>query len=282
MENDASPTVPKLITEVNDSDPTLYVHLDDVEHFNAHKKRFRQTSDGSHKNQEIESVHAYYAKELADVETKWAQRLSSAISDLKKTHQRDRDTLTAECTCTTNAARMAHAGEIQRLRVRIQTLEHTVESQQNELSNHAEADAQMRQVELRTQRLDYVGQFIDKFKSVTKKARLPPPVQSLITDFMSNEMLEDLSTRFLTVGKVAFEMLHYELPIDRLAKVGIYASDKYLEVYAHRPPKYNRFVGGNPVIEVNYYTDTDRWIIEDAIKRERLDNLGVSTNGLNQ
>ena len=45
-----------------------------------------------------------------------------------------------------------------------------------------------------------------------------------------------------SVGKVAFEILNDELPIERLAKVEIYASD--LEVYLHQQPKYNRLVGG--------------------------------------
>ena len=185
------------------------------------------------------------------------------------------------------AARMAHSAQIadqakqmENLRSRIRDLQKTTECQQLELSDRAEVDAQMRQVELRAQRLNYVQKFIEKFKSVTKKTKLPPPVQSLITDFMSNELLEDLSERYLTVGKVAFELLNYELPIERLAKAGLYASDKFLEIYDHRPPKYNRFVGGNPAIEVNYYSEADRWIIEDALKRERLDHIGVPSNGL--
>ena len=266
--------IPKPNSNDTSNDQILFqnTHLDEVHIFNSHKRRQGEVADDDCAYDKLEELRVLHAKELTDI---------------KRSHERHIHETKAECQRVLDSARMAHSGqlankslEIRQLLIRIQTLEETIESQQNELSNHAEADAQMRQVELRTHRLDYVDQFIDKFKSVTKKARLPPPVQSLITDIMSNELLEDLSTRFLTVGKVAFEMLHYELPIDRLAKVGIYASDKYLEVYAHRPPKYNRFVGGNPAIEVNYYTDTDRWIIEDAIKRERLDQMGVPAGGL--
>ena len=234
---------------------------------------------------ESDQKDLWYSSHLASINQQHAQH----VIELQRDYFTRMESTTSEHRAAMAAVRMAHsahanaaARQISDLQLCIEHLQQTIESQQHELSDRAEVNAQMRQVELRTQRLDYVDQFIAKFKSVTKKARLPPPVQSLVTDFMSNELLEDLSTRFLTVGKVAFEMLHYELPIDRLAKVGIYASDKYLELYAHRPPKYNRFVGGNPAVEVNYYTEADRRIIEDAIKRERLDHLGVSANGLNQ
>ena len=47
----------------------------------------------------------------------------------------------------------------------------------------------------------------------------------------------------------------------------------YLREHGARPPKFPHFVKGQQTTEVNYYTDADRWIIEDALKRDWGDHV---------
>ena len=128
-------------------------------------------------------------------------------------------------------------------------------------------------VELRNQRLALVKQFTDEHTRATRSKKLPKPVEWLVKDFMSNEMLEEIMMRPLTIAKVAFEQKRFDLTVDRLVRAGIYASDRYLREHGTRPPKFPRFVKGQQTTEVNYYTDADRWIIEDALKRDWGDHV---------
>ena len=266
--------------EFNDESTDPTIHHDEISEYDEFQ---RLSNANQNLERQLENQHDIHGTELETIRQQHIQHVLA----LNQLHSDQLDTLRAVHDSILNSARMAHASQLahanthtQQLLLRIQDLEQTVQIQQHELDTHADIDAQMRQVELRTQRLVYVDQFTDKFKAATNQSRLPPPVRSLLTDFMSNELLEDMSKRPLTVGKMSFELQNYDLPLERLIKVGIYASNKYLEVHDRRPPKFERFVGGNPIIEVNYYTEDDRWILEDAFKRERLDQIGVPASGL--
>ena len=152
-------------------------------------------------------------------------------------------------------------------------LEQRIQALERDLSAHNGISHQMRMVELRNQRLALVKQFTDEHTRATRSKKLPKPVEWLVKDFMSNEMLEEIMMRPLTIAKVAFEQKRFDLTVDRLVRAGIYASDRYLREHGTRPPKFPRFVKGQQTTEVNYYTDADRWIIEDALKRDWGDHV---------
>ena len=91
------------------------------------------------------------------------QQHTEHIMELQRNHFTCMESLVGKHQATMAALQMAHSAytrnaEMNRhkLQLCIQELEQTVESQQLELSDRAEVDAQMRQVELRAQRLNYV------------------------------------------------------------------------------------------------------------------------------
>ena len=152
-------------------------------------------------------------------------------------------------------------------------LEEQNKAQKLELDRHAGVTAEKRAIHARNMRLEYVKSFEKAYKSTTGEKKLSQPVSWLVKDFLANELVEDISNRPLMVSKVAFEEGRYDILQDDLLKIGIIASDRYLAEYGHRPPKYPRFVSGNPNIEVNIYMEKDRWIIQDAIKKHYFDRM---------
>lgn len=186
-----------------------------------------------------------------------------------------------------NATRMAHNSQTAKLgaenellkqecvalKQEANWLEEQNKAQKLELDRHAGVTAEKRAIHARNMRLEYVKSFEKAYKSTTGEKKLSQPVSWLVKDFLANELVEDISNRPLMVSKVAFEEGRYDILQDDLLKIGIIASDRYLAEYGHRPPKYPRFVSGNPNIEVNIYMEKDRWIIQDAIKKHYFDRM---------
>ena len=190
------------------------------------------------------------------------------------------EVLKAEHQSMLNAMRMAYASQLAQANEQRQLLVGTIDQRvqeklQQELNTAGIIESQLQIIELKRQRLNYVTEFKKTYHLATGSRKLPKPVEWLARDFMSNELLEEIMDRPLTIGKVAFEQRRYDLTLERLIKAGIYASDRYLQEHGTRPPKFARFVNGNASVEVNYYTDDDRWIIEDALKREWGDSVGL-------
>ena len=237
----------------------------DAELFKIKELLAREQSENKRLLTIIDESRRAHAEEILSLHQQYAMEMQSLDS-------RNQNVL--------GAARMAHSAQLAAAGQNIADLQSQIKKLKESISEHAFVDTQSRYIELRMQRLRYVRKFTDEFKATTKKTKLPLSVQSLIIDFMSNELLEDLHDRPQTVGKIAFEEKSYDLSLDRLVRVGNFASDKHLEVYGVRPPKYMRFVGGIPTVEVNYYAPADRWMVLDAIKRERLDTMGVPARGL--
>lgn len=161
-----------------------------------------------------------------------------------------------------------NASEKAEMKLRIQEL-------QDEIGVHSGITTQMRIIQLKKERLGYIAKFTDEHFRVTRTKKLAKPIEWLARDFLANELLEEINERVLTVAKVAFQQKRFDLTVDRLIKVGIYCSDRYMVEYDCRPPKFPRFVNGDSTVEVNYYTERDRWIIEDALKRDWGDHINL-------
>ena len=197
-------------------------------------------------------------------DTQQSQQLTQQMIELSQMHQE----LGQECEILRQKVQT-----LENLKQEFQELKQKVYDQKLELDRHAGVSAEKRAIHARGMRLEYVQKLERAYKVSTGEKKLSPPVAWLIKDFLGNELIEDISERPLMVSKVAFEQERYDLHHNDLLKIGIIASDKYLATHGNRPPKYPRFVNGNPNIEVNIYTTQDRWIIEDAIKKYYCDGV---------
>lgn len=148
-----------------------------------------------------------------------------------------------------------------------------------QLSRHFIMDCEARDVQIKKDKIDTVKEFKHLWESTGARG-MPREVQLLTTDFITNvfmpitcEACAAEIRRPLTISQVAYSMGYNDFLIDDLQTIGNIASDTYLRINGHRPPKRLQCSGGNYLL-VNSYTTDERTLIEDAIETFVMSRFG--------
>jgi len=213
---------------------------------------------------------------LAAKDNAWEQKLKEAVLDVKKTSAAEVEKV-VQVESELRAKLILSDEHIEKLNeeklvmqtdyediIALHAYEASVELQRTkEMLKDADPDPFM----IQRKKLEYIDLLEQKFKDSAPDGNLDSRTVLLIKDKRLSVLGQGstMPLKALSVSEVA-DSLGYALTRDQLCEVGKPIGNRYRSIHGERPEKHSQYVNGKSTIVNNYY-ETDRWLLEEELKK---------------